>query len=739
MADIHKDKSWIVFLSTFPPRECGIATFTQDLSLAFNNLYAPGIESKIVAMNVDDVRKFNYPKKVIYQINQSNVQDYIDAAYKLNNLLAVKLVCIQHEFGIFGDDWGSNLLAFLEAIKKPVVITFHTVLPKPDEKLYAIVNKLVAKTDMTIVFTKRSKEILIQDYGVEENKIQIIPHGIHPVVFSDSVEGKVSLNLSGRTILTSFGFLSEGKGVEYVIESLPEVVKKFPDVLYLIIGATHTLVLEKEGEKYRNFLIKKVYDLKLTDHVRFYDKYLELDELLEFLKATDIYLSSSLNPNQAVSGTLSYALGTGRAIISTSFAQAKEDITPDVGILVNFKKPKEFTGALIKLLSNETLRKEMEKNAYFNTRNMTWPNVALAYMRNFEKLTLDLGVEERHLPRIKLKHLIKLTDSFGLIQFAKMDEPDISSGYTLDDNARALIFSSLYYDEYKTPSVLKLIRIYLNFVQFVSKPNGFFDNYVNYDRIRNTERNSKEDMQDATARALYSVAVVATAKSIPRKLQEKAKKLFLNGLANDVNFTHLRASAFYIKGLCFWLAKWRDPRAEASLVRHCDILVKSFEQYAKKNWQWFEPHLTYSNSIIPEALLSAYSFVGESKSIYFNVGKTSLDFLISQTLKGDIYYPIGQRGWFPMGGARATYDQQPEDPSSMIQALKVMYQITGEEAYKKLMYRAFSWFLGDNVLRQVVYDEITGGCNDGIGEKFVNLNQGAESTLSYLLARLMFI
>ena len=735
----RKNKSWIAFLSTFPPRECGIASFTQDLSSVFDRLYAPGVESKIVAMNVDDVKKFNYPKKVIYQICQSKVQDYIDAADKLNNLSAVKLVCIQHEFGIFGDDWGSNLLAFLEVIKKPIAITFHTVLPKPGKKLDEIVNKLAAKAGVVMVFTKRSKDILVQDYGVEDNKIQIIPHGIHPTAFSDNIEAKAFLNLSGRTILTSFGLLNDGKGVEYVIESLPEVVKKFPDVLYLVIGATHPLVLEKEGEKYRNFLIKMIYDLKLADHVRFYGKYLELDELLEFLKATDIFLSSSLNPDQAVSGTLSYALGTGRAIISTAFAQARECVTAEVGILVDFKNPDEYSRALTKLLSNPALRKEMGKNAYFSTRNMTWPNVALAYMNNFEKLASDLDVEEKSLPKIKLKHLIKFTDSFGMIQFAKMDEPDIVSGYTLDDNARALIFSSLYYDAYKAPSVLKLIGIYLNFVRFVSKPNGFFDNYINYDRTRNTERNIKEDMQDASARAFYSVAVTATTRSIPRKLQEQAKKIFLNGLANDVNFTHLRSGAFYIKGLCLWLAKWRDPRAETSLMRHCDMLVKAFEQYAKKDWQWFEPHLTYSNSVIPEALLSACSFAGGNKSVYCNVGKTSLDFLISQTLKGGIYHPIGQKGWFPMGGARAIYDQQPEDVSSMVQALRTMYQITGEKKYRKLMHRTFSWFLGDNILRQVVYDETTGGCYDGIGEKFVNLNQGAESTLSYLLARLMFI
>ena len=738
MTALGKNRSWIVFLTTFPPRECGIATFTQDLSSAFNQLYAPMVQSKIVAMNIDDVRRFNYPKKVIDQINQSKIEDYVSAAKKLNSLPQVKLVNIQHEFGIFGDGWGSNLIAFLETIRKPVVITLHSVLPQPEKTLKEVVTKLAAKTDLVTVFTKLSKDILIRDYQIDVKKIQIIPHGIHPVVFSGSDEAKAPLNLSGRTILTSFGFLNSGKGIEYVIDALPEVIKAFPKVLYLVIGATHPLVLQKEGEEYRNFLIDKVYKLKLSGHVRFYNRYLELNELLEFLKATDIYLSSSLNPDQAVSGTLSYALGTGRAVVSTAFAQAKEDVTADVGILVDFQKPKEFTLALIKLLRNESLRKNMEKNAYFNTRDMTWPNVAIAYMRNFAKLAPDLLKEEKHLPKIKLKHLIELTDDFGIIQFAKMDQPDPSSGYTLDDNARALVFATGYYEKYKTPAVLKLISVYLDFIQFVSRADGFFDNYAHYDRSLNEQRNKQESMEDASARALYSLALVVTTRSIPRKIRERAKTLFYNSIKNDVSFTYVRSCAFYIKGLSLWLSKWGDARVEAGLIQHCDLLVQSFQKHAKENWQWFEDHLTYANATIPEALLSAYPLVGERKDVYFRIGKTSLDFLISQTFREDMYVPIGHQGWYPRDGQRGIYDQQPEDASAMVQALKTMYQITGKEIYRKLMHRAFSWFLGDNILHQIIYDETTGGCYDGMGQKYINLNQGAESTVSYLLARIVF-
>src|SRR3989338_5253627 len=384
MPAIRKNRNLVAFLSTFPPRECGIATFTEDLSSAFRELFSPSVDARIVAMNLDEVSQPNYPRSVISRINQNNISDYSRVARELNSRPDIKLINIQHEFGIFGGRWGENLLAFMENIEMPIITTFHSVLPNPE-------------------ITKKI------------------------------------LGLSDKTILSTFGLLNREKGIEYVIEALPDVIKKFPNILFLIIGATHPIVLKKEGERYRNFLEKKVYGLGLAGHVKFYNRYLELQELLGFLKATDIYVSPSLNPNQAVSGTMSYALGTGRPLVSTSFAQAKEDITPNVGVLVEFKKPEEYAKAILMLLENPQLRARMSQNAYFMTRNMTWPNVALAYMRVFSEAMPLFNHQERNLPRIKFSHLAKLTDQFGIIQFAKLTEPDPASGYTADDNARALI------------------------------------------------------------------------------------------------------------------------------------------------------------------------------------------------------------------------------------------------------------------------------------------------------------
>ncbi|NCQ56206.1 glycosyltransferase, partial [Candidatus Parcubacteria bacterium] len=351
MSTDQQNKSWIICLSTFPPRQCGIATFTADLTNAIYQMFGPSVKSKIVAMNLTELSHFPYPDKVILQISQPREEDYVNTANKLNQLKEVKLVSIQHEFGIFGGKYGSHLLPFMKKLQKPIVTTFHAVLPAPDEKMRNIVQSIMKYSKGIIVMTHSSKEILKNDYGLDPDRIQVIPHGIHHVPYRISERAKSALGFSGKLILSTFGFLSPGKGVEYVIEALPKAVEKFPNVRFLIAGVTHPVVLEQEGETYRNFLTKKVHQLGLSNYVSFYNTYFDINKLLQFLEATDVYLSTSLNPNQAVSGTLSYALGSGRPVISTAFAQAKQDITSEVGILVDFKNPQAFTDAIIKLLS----------------------------------------------------------------------------------------------------------------------------------------------------------------------------------------------------------------------------------------------------------------------------------------------------------------------------------------------------------------------------------------------------
>ncbi len=734
-----------VYLSSFPPRECGIATFTTDLTGAIDTLHEGVIDSRIAAMNTDAVSRYHYPKEVIFQLDPASEQDFIRTAEAINRADDIKLVNIQHEFGLYGGKHGSHILFFLDALKKPSIVTFHSTLPSPNPELHRVVRAIAERATGLVAMTNRSKEILAGDYGIDEKKISVILHGIHSIPYDSGEKAKSVLGLENKTILLTFGLLSRGKGIEYVIESLPAAVKACPDLMYIVLGVTHPNVLKEEGETYRNSLIQKVRDLKLAANVSFYNEYVTLDKLLQFLRASDIYISTSLDPNQAVSGTLSYALGSGRPVISTPFAQATEIITPQSGLLARFRDPASYTACLLDLLKDPVRREQLGKNAYFRTRNMTWDNIALEYSKLFSKHSADIADVSQHkkIPRVNVNHLFRLTDDFGIIQFARLSSPDISSGYTVDDNARALIVACSYYDKlgkvYKSFSpekrknqLLKRIEIYLNFIGFVAGENGHFYNYVRPDRTIDREMNQKENLEDANGRTLWALAAAAATPSLPEGIRHKALSLLGTRMKHSQTLESPRATAFYIKGLCLLVKTHADLRE--ILVRHCDRLVSLYRGIATEEWRWFEPYLTYSNAVFPEALLLAHAETGNTD--YLETGIKTLDFLIGQTFLKGIYAPIGQDGWHLKAGERRYFDQQPEDTAAMACALATAYAGTGNETYRKLLNEAFNWFLGDNSLKQVVYDRSTGGCYDGLGESQINLNQGAESTTSYLLARL---
>ncbi|MFC1901012.1 glycosyltransferase [Chloroflexota bacterium] len=745
--DIH-----VAYLTTFPPRQCGIATFTQDLVNAIDEMYLPNIQSGIIAMNNPDIKVHGYPKKVFLQINQDNRQEYIDIARQINRNPEIHLVNIQHEFGIYGGNMGSYLIPFLETLEKPSVITCHTVLPDPDDELLHIVRSIADNSSALIVMTELSHHILTQDYGIPHIKIRIIPHGIHPTPFTSSHQAKKSLGFARKIVLSTFGMLSRGKGLEYVIDALPDVIKEYPDFVYIIVGATHPLVVEREGESYRDSLLKKISELNLYDHVKLYNEYYPTGELLHFLKATDIYISTSLDPNQAVSGTLSYALGTGRPVISTAFAQAKEIVTDEVGTIVDIRDSRAYTDAILKLLHDKDLRSQLGHNAYFRTRNMIWQNVALHYGLVFSEHAKELAETSRQksLPSIKIDHIARLTNNYGMVQFAGLSKPDISSGYTLDDNARALAAITLHYKalgksqnqpgriNYKR-KLAKLINTYLDFIASTRNEEGHFVNYMNGDRTLNDEMNNHHNPEDSEARAVCALALVSTTSALPKRARDKANALLNSRTNKGLSFNSPRAIASHIKMLYSLLSnkttKDRDA-LKAELKKQCDILVQHYEATNTPDWQWFERSLNYNNGVLPKALLLGYQITKDKR--YLQVGKSTLDFLIKKSFVDGILMPIGQEGWYRKGRKRYHFDQQPEEVTALINALNTCYFVTKDKYYSDLMHQAFFWFLGDNSLKQVVYDRTTGGCYDGIGRETINLNQGAESTISYLMARLAF-
>lgn len=718
----------ILHISTFPPRECGIATFTKDLTDALDKKFNPLVKTKIFAINNDSTDIYNYSDSVAGQIFSSEIESYINAANKINSDERIKLVHIQHEFGIFGGENGNHLIPFFQVIKKPVVVTFHSVIPEPTRRLKHTVQFIMENTKAAIVMNEMSKEILEKEYGAEKNKIVVIPHGIPQAVFNGGAEEKEKLGLSGKTVLSTFGLLGPGKGIEYVIQALPGVVKRFPDTIYLIIGATHPIIRKNEGEAYRNFLKREVGRLKLKNHVKFCNEYLTLAEIISYLKATDIYLSPTLDLRQSVSGTISYALGCGRPVISTCSSYAKNIVTPGRGVLVEPKHPKDMAKAIELLLKNPGLRKQMAHTAYVETRHMTWANVALAHFNLYQEYT-NLTREEK-LPPIILNHMKNLTDVFGIIQFAKHTKPDKRYGYCLDDNARALIVAVQYWNNSNDRETLGLIRTYLDFIKFAQGRNGKFTNFITSQKTIK-ERGASED---SVGRAVWALGFTVAQCRLPEYIRTEAAKILRKSLPATKNIGSPRAIAFIISGLYFY-NKIHPSKKTATLLKK--FAEKQTDLFLKTNslgWAWFEEFLTYSNSKLPESLFYAYLATG--KKTYLNIAEKSLNFLMKITFEKEYFSPIGQEGWYFKSGKRAYFDQQPEDASSMIQTLALAYEITKKKIYQKRALLAFQWFLGKNHLNQMVYDETTGGCYDGLGKYSLNINQGAESTLSYLLARL---
>lgn len=714
----------ICFLSNFPPKECGIATFTQDLINSMNKRWNPRLKSRVIALN-EESSLYNYDNRVLMQLNRDDIEDYINIAKRINRAKNIKLVCIQHEFGLFGGEYGNYIIPFLEAIKKPVVVTFHSVLPSPDKLRKKVVRFIALKSSAIIVMAKTAINILSKDYGINKNKIYVVPHGTPNIPFETSNNLKKKLRLENKIVLSTFGLLSRGKGVEYMIKALPELIKKYPNLLYLIIGETHPMIRKQEGESYRNELLKLVEELGLKNNVKFYNKYLTLDEIIGYLLATDIYICTNLDENQIVSGTLAYALSCGKVVISTPSVYAKELLAKDRGILVKFENPNSFSEAINKILSDKELKKNLEENAYLFSRSMIWPNVATQYLNIFNKIVKLREETTEKYPKIKLAHLKNLTDDFGILQFSNKAVPDKESGYTTDDNTRALIVSILHNALFNSEETLNLAKTYLNFLETTQHESGWFKTYVG--------KEIRHFSEDSFGRAVWSLGYVIN-KSDNEELVKKSIKIFDRSYKKIRDLKHLRAKAYSIFGLYYYYKKSKYPGLLITLKKLADDITGEYEVNSSSEWNWFETNLTYSNSSLPESLFLAYELTQDKK--YLDIATKSFDFLSNLTFINRILHPIGQNGWFNRGGERAFFDQQPIDATSTVRTCLTAYRITKDKKYYENAVLAFNWFLGKNHLNQMMYNESTGGCFDGLSSSSVNINQGAESTISYLMARL---
>lgn len=722
----------ILFITSYPPRECGIATYSQDLMKALNNQYVSSFSLTVCALE-NDHEKHHYPdEEVKYTLNTSDAASYKTIAETINNDDAIKLVVIQHEFGLFHDNESFN--AFLLEINKPLVIVFHTVLPRPDAVFKQKVQHILDRADSIIVMTKNSESILTEDYTVAPEKISVIPHGTHLVPHTDKNALKAKYGVKGRKILSTFGLLSSGKSIETTLDALPHIVDKSPDVLFLIIGKTHPGVVLREGESYRDSLQEKIKELKLENHVQFVNKYLPLDELLEYLQLTDIYLFTSKDPNQAVSGTFSYAMSCGCAIVSTPIPHAKEMLADGSGLTFDFGDSKQLAEAVNLLIYDIGLRKNIVMNGLHKIIHTAWENAAVAHAVLFQKVSG--GKMELHYknPKLNLDHIKKMTTEFGMLQFSKLNRPDPNSGYTLDDNARALIALCQDYKLTRDIEDLKYISIYLNFISYCISEDGKFKNYVDINQ-NFTPQNNIVNLEDSSGRAIWALGyLISLTPMLPSNFSKKAEALFRKAMLQTEKMHSTRAMAFIIKGLYYFNRQIKDLDNLIYIKIFADRLVQMYKHESSKDWKWFESYLTYANSVLPEALLCAYAVT--NKEEYKEIAKDSFDFLLENTFSENSIKVISNKSWHFKGEEKHNFGEQPIDVAYTILALRKFHDIFKEEEYLNKMEIAFNWFLGNNHLKQIVYNPCTGGCFDGLEETHVNLNQGAESTLSYFMARL---
>lgn len=722
----------ILVITSFPPRECGIATYSQDLIKALNNKFNKSLSIKVCALESGS-SNFDYPEEVKYVLDTSREASFEKLTDAINHDKDIQIVLIQHEFGFYREQ-EQAFNKFLSRLTKPVAIVFHTVLPSPDETLKAKVKLMAAICRSIIVMTQTSANILMNEYGVSEQKITVIAHGTHLVSHLSEKILKAKYGLSGRKVLTTFGLLSSGKSIETTLGALPAIIKQCPEVMFLIIGKTHPEVVKNEGEVYRNKLEQIVLDLNLQNNVQFINQYLSTPDLLEYLQLTDIYLFTTNDPNQAVSGTFVYAMSCACPIISTPIPHAKEILTKDTGLIFDFRDSKQLADSVLQLFNDKALRKHMSSTTLQKVVSSVWENSAVAHAKLIEDIGAGKINLEYNLPAIKLDHLKAMTTNVGIIQFSKINHPDIHSGYTLDDNSRAMIALCMHLKLVGDKKDIQDIRKYLGFIKFCQLPDGDFLNYVNKD-LQFTDQNYTVNLEDSNGRAIWALGyLLSISKRLPADLVLEAESIFEKSLLHVETMNSPRAMAFTIKGLHYSQIGKKYPHRIELIKIFAGRLLEMYKRESNEKWEWFESYITYANSTLPEAMLYAWLATGEN--IYKDIARTTLNFLLSLTFNENGIEVISNKSWLQKGHKAAKFGEQPIDVAYTIMTLSKFYNVLMNEDYRLKMVTAFDWFLGKNRLNQIIYNPCTGGCYDGLEETHVNLNQGAESTVSYLMARL---
>jgi glycosyltransferase involved in cell wall biosynthesis len=737
----HSDNDRIAFIGNYSPRQCGIATFTTDLCEAVAAEH-PGATCIALPVN-DNEAGYAYPPRVRFELAEKDIDSYHRAADFLN-INSVDVVSLQFEYGIFGGRAGSHILALLRELRMPIVTTLHTILREPDAHERRVLEEVAALSDRLVVMSERGAEFLHEIYRVPTAKIDMIPHGIPDLPFVDPGFHKDLFGVEGKVVLLSFGLLSANKGIENVIAALPAILANHPNVVYFIVGATHPHVKQHDGESYRLSLQRLAQAKGVAGQVIFYNQFVTLEELVEFIGAADIYITPYQNPAQIVSGTLAYTLGAGKAVISTPYWYAEEMLADERGVLVPFRDPAALAAQVIDLLDNEAKRHGMRKRAYVFGREMIWPQVARRYLESFARARAEkrhfapssfvvkpLDKRPAELPPLKLDHLRRMTDDTGMLQHALFTVPNYREGYTIDDNARALLVSALL-EDLGHSDTYELTSRYLAFIGYAfNSETKRFRNFMDFQRRWLEDRGS----DDSHGRTLWSLGTLLGRSKVPA-LNSMAGGLFEQALPAIVDTTSPRAWAFALIGIHEYLRRFDGDR-RAGQVREelAGRLLTLYQKHRSNEWRWYENALTYCNAALPHALLMCGQWIPSNAMT--EAGLESLSWLAGlqrADSNGGHFVPIGSNGFYQRGAERARFDQQPVEAQAMVSACLEAHRITGDKNWYKEARRAFDWFLGRNDLNLPIYDPTTGGCRDGLHPDRLNENQGAESSLAFLQA-----
>lgn len=726
----------IAFVGTYPPRRCGIATFTRDLAEATKKA-----NDSVVPMAVaitDPAGQYEYGEDVKYEVRQGVKADYTRAAEFLNHT-GVRLVSLQHEHGIFGGDDGAYVLDFLAALRVPAIVTLHTVLKSPSESQRAIVQKMSKQCAAVVVMSKIAADLLDRSYGVSGRNVVVLPHGIPVMQPRDRQELKAKFGVPRQRMLLTFGLLGPSKGIEVVIRALPTMIRAFPDLVYFVVGATHPAIVRRQGEAYRTSLERQAERLGVRQHVIFRDQFVSIDELCSYLQAADVFISPYQNEAQVTSGALSYAMGAGAAVISTPYWHAQELLAAGRGFLFPFGDNAALSSVVTWLLGSPAELERVRNAAYEFTRPLVWPRIG----QKFFELAMQVVNESpaqpvprkpnprSSLPDLRLDHLLRMTDDTGILQHATYSIPARKTGYCVDDNARALIVALQADSINSSEETKRLVTTYLSYLHCSQTDDGGFRNLMTYDRSFEATPSS----QDCDGRAIWALGSCVQLAS-DDGCRQLARDMFAQALPVAADFGP-RGTALTILGLTSVLAVEPTPELRATLGTLAQVLVKRYQESADKDWCWFEPTLTYDNALIPLALFKAYEVTGDRTML--RVAKESLEFLEKLCLSDGTLLLVGNSGWHSRGGQKPHVDEQAIDAAAFVLAFRGAFLATGDHHYLRCMRESFAWFLGANRLGVSLYDFVTAGCRDGLGETQVNQNEGAESTICFLLSLLAML